>query len=91
MKDKTIEIPEELLPVYNDFVDVCNENDLTFESMNVSVGETKAGEKSLSFEMTVPHGLEDVKANQIFGTFIKNHPNCYISFINLSTQFLRKC
>lgn len=80
MENNKIVMPKELVPVYNDFVDTCNENDLNFESINVSVGETKAGRKGLSFEMMLPFGLEQKKANEIFGVFIKKHPDCHISF-----------
>jgi hypothetical protein len=41
MKPNIKGIPKKFVPVINEFVDVCNKNNLIFESFNVEVGKSK--------------------------------------------------
>jgi hypothetical protein len=77
---KVTGLPGKFVPIYNEFVDTCNENNLTFDSININVGESKEGVEGLIFEMNLPFGLEQEKADLVFKTFNKNHPECYLTF-----------
>jgi hypothetical protein len=83
-------VTEEHISIYNEFVDVCNENNLRFELLEVRQGESKEGVTGLSFEMELTFGLAQEKANQIFKTFIKNHPECGLSFNTPAVSELEK-
>jgi len=74
-------LPKEFEPIYNDFVDACNQHNLRFDSIpKLSIGETKTGDKGLDIEMDLTHGLTQERANEIFKTFIDKYPNCHLSF-----------
>lgn len=71
-------VPTHMIPVYNDFVRASQK--LLFTSLAVHYGHTRDGKEGLEFELETDTGLSDQEAERIFGTFIKRHPSCRITY-----------